>query len=108
MVHSLLGASASRAARRLFLRLGHALAGADRSRAVSLLDVPPRERPRRRSVEHGAVDAEARTVARAVPRLLGAVNLHEAAEMGAPARPRVQRALRIAIRGEPLTSHANR
>src|SRR4051794_13131180 len=49
------------------------------------------QRLRGRAVQHGAVDIEARAVARAVPAALGGVESNQAAEVGAAERYRTKR-----------------
>src|SRR3954454_10870323 len=62
-----------------------------------------------RSLQHGAVDVEARAVARAIPRCLGRVEAQQAAEVGAAQGDGVDAALLVAVDAglaEAVADHA--
>ena len=58
--------------------------------------------PDRRTLEHGAVGAEARAVARAVPRALGRVEADLAVQVRADRRDGVDDAVLVAVGGDPV------
>src|SRR5204862_7121256 len=61
----------------------------------------------RGAIEHCAVGVETRPMARAVPRLLRGIPLHDALEVCAHSRPRVQRAALVTVGGDLVPPTAN-
>src|SRR5699024_8423172 len=58
-----------------------------------------------RPVDHGAVDAEPGPVTRAVPRALGVIELHHAAQVGAVGRHLVPQPVLVPVTGHGTGTH---
>src|SRR4051794_35939990 len=74
---------------------------------MSYSEVLLRKRPCGRAVEDVPVDVEARAVTGAIPRFLGAIELHQAAEMRAHARHRMEPSRLVTIDAEALAADAH-